>query len=112
MLIINKDSKWYGAWKVVYIVCCFFSSYVYAFYSVFGRGDSESSRDRNFIMGCETVFVMSMLFKFRLTFIKDGETVPTRDPGKIARRYISKDFFFDCVPLVPFEHIFHMGGKE
>jgi len=63
-------------------------------------------------MGCETVFVMSMLFKFRLTFIKDGETVPTRDPGKIARRYISKDFFFDCVPLVPFEHIFHMGGKE
>ena len=65
-----------------------------------------------YILACEVVFAISIGLKFRLTYLADGEPRATRDPAKIARRYIQNDFFMDLLPLFPFERLLDLGGLE
>lgn len=49
----------------------------------------------------ELSFLLDVIFKFFKSYTKDGETVPTIDLSKIARRYIYTTFIFDFIPLIP-----------
>lgn len=92
-------------------LCSLTSTYQYAHFTIAGH-PSPDSISFFYIMACECVFATSIMFKFRLTYMADGEPRATRDPTKIARRYIASDFFMDLLPLFPFERILDLGGLE
>jgi len=88
-------------WKFVHITCCVVSSYIYALIAAFGDdGNSEIFRDMT--IGFETVFLLSMIFNFMKPFYPEGEHHPSKDHGKIARKYINDGFLIDFVTLIPF----------
>lgn len=66
----------------------------------------------DFLWVCYGVFILSIVFKFRLTYVNDGETIPTRDVGLIATKYLKNEFVLDLIPMIPFEHLLDLGGKE
>jgi hypothetical protein len=57
----------------------------------------------------ESVFVIDMGLNFFKSFVKDGETIPTKDFELIAQRYFSTQFAFDVIPLIPFPGL--LGSK-
>ena len=111
MLIIERDAVGYSRWKAIWTLAALTSSYMYAHFSLVGPPPAGSFANR-YILGCEIVFALSIAFKFRLTFLADGETIATRDPGAIARRYFKTDLAFDLLPLIPFEQALDLGGSE
>ena len=78
LIIIRENNKLYGLWKLLDVLCCLISSYFYAYMAAFQdpkRGDSL------FILMVffETVFAISIMLKFLVEYVKDGQTIPTRD---------------------------------
>lgn len=112
MLIVDHEATWYAVfWKGLTTLCSLTSTYQYAHFSIAGH-PPPNSISFFYILACETVFAISIGFKFRLTFKADGEPRATRDPAKIARRYIGNEFFMDLLPLFPFERLLDLGGLE
>ena len=71
---------------------------------------APSFGERNFtiMLAFETIFALSMGFKFLKEFTKPGQPTPTRDLAKIAERYLKSDFIYDFIPLIPFPHILNL----
>ena len=111
ILLVERDATWYALWKALTTLCALTSSYMYAHFSLVGP-PSKGSIASYYQLGCEIVFALSVAFKFRLTFLVDGETRATRDPAAIARRYAQTDLAFDLLPLIPFERLLNLGGAE
>ena len=111
MLIVEHEATWYAMWRSLYIFAAMTSTYLYAHFSLVGP-PPKGSIISYYQLGCEAVFAISVAFKFRLTFVADGETRATRDPAAIARRYAQTDLAFDLLPLIPFERLLDLGGAE
>jgi len=52
------------------------------------------------------VFLITMIISFLTEYVPDGETQPVRDLAKIAKNYMSRDFTFDIITLLPLPWIF------
>jgi hypothetical protein len=49
----------------------------------------------------EIFFFISMVLKFFVDFIPDGENIPVRDIGDISMHYLKTEFLLDFIPLLP-----------
>jgi hypothetical protein len=78
LIVIKQDNKYYRLWRGLDVLCCLVSSYFYVYMGAFNH---PRYPEPLFIamLFFETVFLISMVLKFFVEFIKDGQTIPTRD---------------------------------
>ena len=76
--IICEESEMYAFFGVITTISCLLSSYYYAYMAAF---EAPSFGERNFtiMLAFESIFALSMGFKFLREFTKEGQTTPTRD---------------------------------
>ena len=49
----------------------------------------------------ESFFGISLILKFFLEFKTEDEPLAVRDLGRIANRYLKRNFILDAIPLLP-----------
>ena len=59
----------------------------------------------------EIFFVVSLLMNFFVEYKIEGQVQPIRDLQKIAMNYIQGYFFFDLIPVIPFQ-LLDLNGEE
>lgn len=110
LIVISLDNKYYALWKTLEIVINLMSSYFYAYiaaFKVIKYGDSAF----NWMIFYESFFLISLLLKFLVSFIPDGQTIPVKDIVMIAERYIKGNLVVDLIPLLPLPFL-PLGGIE
>ena len=60
----------------------------------------------------ESIFFVAMCLKFLYEYKKIGSDRTERDISKIAKIYISGEFFPDLIPLIPLPFVLNLGGYE
>ena len=84
---------------------CVISSYIYAYFACFGVHFLDMEADpiaNRLILTFESIFAISMCFKFFTTYVADGTTTVVKDRGKIASRYFRTQFPYDFFVWCPF----------
>ena len=110
-IVISDENKAYKFWVILNMIMCIISSYFYAYMAAFKKpvpGDNL----HHLMLAFEFFFFTDMTLKFLKSYTKDGETVPTIDLGKIARRYLRGNFALDFIPLIPIPSIFNFHGHQ
>lgn len=110
-IIIGDDNKYYKGWLLFILFVSLISSYFYAYMAAF-RAPKPGDSLHYWMIVFESTFLLDMVFKFLKSFTKDGETVPTTDLAKIARRYLRGQFAFDFIPLIPIASVFEFHGDN
>uniref|UniRef100_A0A7S3FW38 Cyclic nucleotide-binding domain-containing protein n=1 Tax=Strombidium rassoulzadegani TaxID=1082188 RepID=A0A7S3FW38_9SPIT len=104
-IIISISNPVYQAWKIVVVMICIFSSYMYALIAAFGipeKGSTMSNLDIIF----EVIFSLDIIVQFLLEFKPEDQYNKVRDLTEIAKRYLKTRFIWDIIPLIPFKTFF------
>ena len=110
-VIISEENKIYKMWKFLDVMACLISSYYYAYMAAF-QNPMVGEPLFNVMLFFETIFFISMVLNFFVEFVKDGQTIPTRDLAQIANRYLRSSFINDFIPLIPLPYLIDIGGFE
>lgn len=111
LITIGEHNKAYKLWKGFVVLNSLVSSYFYAYMSAFYSPKPENNLFKVMLF-FEIVFFAQIILKFFEEFTKDGQTIPTKDLGEIARKYLKDQFIYDLIPLIPFPYLLPLGGKE
>ena len=98
-------------WKFIDVIACLISSYFYAYLGAFHNPNPEDNLFGVMVF-FETIFFISIVCKFFVEFKKDGQTIPIRNLGEIANRYLRTTFMMDFIPLIPIPIIINLNGYE
>jgi len=106
-MIINHNSYFAKLHNITYIICCFTSSYAYAYMTIFTYSWYEEVEDKsNFkslLIFYEIFFVTSMVLTFLTSYQNPSDkTQSVRSFPLIAKRYLKTNFIIDFIPNLPF----------
>ena len=107
-IIISHNGKFYKAWYIFYVLCCFSSSYIYGYLAMFGHDGNRDNTLETTTYVYEAIFIIAIGIEFITDFPKKGtgtNGVNVRDLSIIATKYFKGNFAFDVFPLIPFERI-------
>lgn len=109
-IVISLDNPVYNFWCGVEIISCLLSSYMYAYCSVFKNDIAHEAPGETWLGDMvyifESIFMLSIIFKFFLEYQNEDEPLPVRNMKRIAMNYIqSEDFISDIIPTIPVPHL-------
>ena len=110
LIIVRRDRPLFMVERSVYVILCFISPFIYAWYAVFGV-PQQGSRQFRAMLGMEIFFLFNIIFTFFVELNVEGLTLPVRDLYTIAVTYIKGHFLFELLPLIPLQFV-SLGGQE
>jgi hypothetical protein len=103
--VISVENPFYQFWKIMVVLTCIVSSYIYASVAAFKIPEPGSTTDK-IIVSFDVIFVLDILIQFILEYKPEDQFYKVRDLTLIAKRYIRTRFFLDLITVIPFASLY------
>ena len=109
-LVISPQSIIFQIFNTITILLSFSSSLVYGYFACFRKDIEHDHYEQNGSFNkveatFEILFFLEMITMFFKEYQPKGSMYPVRDIKSIAKIYISTQFVYDLIPLVPFRFV-------
>lgn len=104
---INHEGNFFFYWNGLTVVCCIFSTFIYAYIAAF-KDDFDGQSHNVKWWFWEIIFLIDFILHFFIDFYKPNPTggkIIERDNIEIAHNYFKTLFWQDLIPLIPFQFI-------
>jgi len=111
LIVFRCDSLFITSWRLLHVVTCILSSYLYAYLGIFGFEGNEfiQTADHFFF----AIFTVSMILNCLTEFYENqGDKKPCRDVMKIFQRYLKTTFIIDFLAWLPVHYILEFGTNH
>ena len=109
-LIIDPNHICYIVWQSFHTFCCLTSSYFYVILAAFPDA-LENQFIQNVNAVFEVTFVVTIFLSFFVTYTEVGQVEPVDDLAVVSMSYLTGQFIYDFIPVVPLQSL-SLAGYE